>query len=111
MEGLLKEEFNVDLIAVVGQSTKANLDRLSASSFDMALAENYLIYQPGANATFSIYREILHIFYREEPSSIERYAELGGVLLSIAIASISGLVSLTKWQAQKRKDKVDEFYE
>ncbi|NQZ77119.1 MAG: hypothetical protein HRT61_13620 [Ekhidna sp.] len=48
---------------------------------------------------------------REEPSFVERYAELGGVILSIIIAMWSGLVSLTKWQAQKKKDKIDEFYE
>lgn len=48
---------------------------------------------------------------REEPSFIERYAELGGVILSIIIALWSGILSLTKWQAQKKKDKIDEFYE
>lgn len=48
---------------------------------------------------------------RDEPSFIERYAELGGVVLSLIIASWSGLVSLTKWQAQKKKDRIDEFYE
>lgn len=48
---------------------------------------------------------------RDEPSFIERYAELGGVVFSIVIAIIGGLISLTKWQTQKKKDKVDEFYE
>ena len=48
---------------------------------------------------------------RDEPSFFERYAELGGVMLSIVIAIISGLISLSKWQAQKKKDKIDEFYE
>ena len=48
---------------------------------------------------------------RDEPSFLERYAELGGVVLSIAIAIVSGLISLARWQAQKKKDKVDEFYE
>ncbi len=48
---------------------------------------------------------------RDEPSFFERYAELGGVIFSIVIAIVGGLVSLTKWQAQKKKDKVDEFYE
>jgi len=32
-------------------------------------------------------------------------------MLSIVIAIFSGIVSLTKWQAQKKKDKIDEFYE
>ena len=48
---------------------------------------------------------------RDEPSFLERYAELGGVVFSIVIAIVGGLVSLTKWQTQKKKDKVDEFYE
>jgi TRAP-type uncharacterized transport system substrate-binding protein len=48
---------------------------------------------------------------RDEPSFIERYAELGGVLLALIIAISSGIVSLTKWQAQKKKDEIDVFYE
>ncbi len=48
---------------------------------------------------------------RDEPSFFERYAELGGVIFSIVVAIIGGIVSLAKWQAQKKKDKVDEFYE
>lgn len=48
---------------------------------------------------------------RDEPSFVERYAELGGVILSLIVAAWSGLVSLTKWQAQKKKDRIDEFYE
>ncbi len=48
---------------------------------------------------------------RDEPSFIERYAELGGVLLALIIALSSGIVSLTKWQAQKKKDEIDVFYE
>ena len=48
---------------------------------------------------------------RDEPTFVERYAELGGVILSIAIAIVSGIVSLSKWQAQKKKDEIDEFYE
>ncbi len=48
---------------------------------------------------------------RDEPSFVERYAEIGGVILSLVIALWSGLVSLTKWQAQKKKDRIDEFYE
>lgn len=47
---------------------------------------------------------------RDEPGFVERYAELFGVVFSIAVALISGLISLSKWQSQKKKDRVDVFY-
>ncbi len=47
---------------------------------------------------------------RDEPSFAERYAELGGVAFSILVAITSGLVSLSRWQRQKKKDRVDVFY-
>ena len=50
-------------------------------------------------------------FDGDDPGFFERYAELGGVVLSLIIAIWSGLVSLIKWQAQKKKDRIDEFYE
>lgn len=49
-------------------------------------------------------------FDRDEPTFVERYAELGGVILSIVLALVSGLVSLSRWQKQKKKDRVDVFY-
>jgi TRAP-type uncharacterized transport system substrate-binding protein len=48
---------------------------------------------------------------RDEPSFLERYAELGGVIFTVIIAIGSGLVSLSKWRKQKKKDKIDVFYE
>lgn len=47
---------------------------------------------------------------RDEPGFFERYAELVGVLFSIIIAIVSALISLSKWQRQKKKDRVDIFY-
>ena len=47
---------------------------------------------------------------RDEPSILERYAELGGVAFSILFALISGLISLSKWRNQRKKDRVDVFY-
>ncbi|MBC6426284.1 MAG: hypothetical protein GDA51_07410 [Ekhidna sp.] len=50
-------------------------------------------------------------FDGDEPGFFERYAELGGVVLSLIVAIWSGLASLIKWQAQKKKDRIDVFYE
>jgi len=47
---------------------------------------------------------------RDEPGFFERYAELAGVVFTILIASASGIVSLSKWRRQRKKDKVDVFY-
>lgn len=47
---------------------------------------------------------------RDEPGLFERYAELIGVLFSIAVALASGLYSLSKWHNQRKKDRIDIFY-
>ncbi|MEO9475396.1 MAG: TAXI family TRAP transporter solute-binding subunit [Cyclobacteriaceae bacterium] len=47
---------------------------------------------------------------RDEPGFFERYAELFGVTFSLIIALASGIVSLSRWQKQKKKDRVDVFY-
>jgi len=47
---------------------------------------------------------------RDEPGFFERYAELVGVLFSIIVAIVSALISLSRWQKQKKKDRVDVFY-
>jgi hypothetical protein len=47
---------------------------------------------------------------RDEPGFLERYAELVGVMFSIIVAIVSALISLSRWQKQKKKDRVDVFY-
>jgi TRAP-type uncharacterized transport system substrate-binding protein len=47
---------------------------------------------------------------RDEPGFFERYAELAGVLFTISLAIGSGLISLSKWRKQRKKDEVDVFY-
>lgn len=48
---------------------------------------------------------------RDEPSIFERYAELIGVVFSILVTLVSGAVYLSKWQSQRKKDRVDIFYQ
>ena len=47
---------------------------------------------------------------REEPSFFERYAELVGVVFSIMVALVTGLISFSKSRIQRKKDRVDVFY-
>lgn len=63
-----------------------------------------------SNLTFPIHNGARIFLDRDEPSFFERYAELVGVLFSIIIAVVSGIISLSRWQRQKKKDRVDVFY-
>ena len=112
---------SVDLIMVV----RSGMLEVSVNDFARTMLRNRQIFTAIDPLLFNGLREdfdkgILNIplhegarifLDRDEPSFIERYAELGGVILSIVIAVISGIVSLSKWQAQKKKDEIDEFYE
>lgn len=60
--------------------------------------------------SFPLHNGARIFFDRDEPTFFERYAELGGVAFSIILAIVSGLVSLSRWQKQKKKDRVDVFY-
>ncbi|MEQ9007628.1 MAG: hypothetical protein RLP12_07070, partial [Ekhidna sp.] len=77
MEELLEREFyNVDIQLIKGASTNAILDSISSGNVDIGLVENYVNYKPGINSAFSVYSEVLHIFYQEgvDGSSFETLA-------------------------------------
>ncbi len=63
-----------------------------------------------SNLTFPLHNGARVFLDRDEPGFFERYAELAGVLFSIVIAVVSGIISLSRWQKQKKKDRVDVFY-
>ncbi len=48
---------------------------------------------------------------RHEPSFFERYAELMGVIVTILVALASTLYTITQWQLQKKKNKIDVYYQ
>lgn len=60
--------------------------------------------------TFPLHEGARIYFDRDEPSIMERYAELIGVVFSIFIALVSGLLSLNRWVKQRKKDRIDVFY-
>ena len=67
MEQLLESSFyNVDIVLIEGEGTEENLDSLMSGSVDIALVENYVNFTEGVNSAFSVYSEVLHIFYKEE---------------------------------------------
>lgn len=63
-----------------------------------------------SNLDFPLHEGARTYLDRDEPDFFERYAELFGVIFSIGIAVVSGIISLSKWQKQKKKDRIDVFY-
>lgn len=47
---------------------------------------------------------------RNKPSIYERYAELFGVIFSIIAALVTGVIALTRWNRQRKKNRIDRFY-
>ncbi len=60
--------------------------------------------------SFPIHAGALRYLHKDEPSFLERYAEILGVIISIVIAIIGGVAGLFRLFRQKRKNRVDKFY-
>ena len=63
-----------------------------------------------ASATFALHEGARQYFHRDEPSFAERYAELIGVVFSMFVACISGLVAFSQWRQRRRKNRIDVYY-
>ena len=100
----LRESFVYDLTRTIFNEKQdfINLSPLIYSGLD----ENF----DRSQISFPLHEGARVFLDRDEPGFFERYAELVGVLFSIVIALVSALISLSKWQRQKKKDRVDIFY-
>jgi TRAP-type uncharacterized transport system substrate-binding protein len=47
---------------------------------------------------------------RDQPSFLERYAEMLGLVFSLLLAAVGGLSTLTRWNKQRKKNRVDSYY-
>ncbi len=67
MEALLVNTYyNTDIVLIEGTGTDQNLDSLILGKVDFALVENYVNYKEGVSSIFSVYSEVLHLFYRSD---------------------------------------------
>lgn len=76
------------------------------SAFYYGIIENF----DRSRLSYPLHEGARQYLDRDEPGFFERYAELAGVIFTITLAIGSGLVSLSKWRKQKKKDQVDVFY-
>ncbi len=59
---------------------------------------------------FPLHQGARHYLERDKPSFYERYAELIGVVFSIFLAMVSGIVALSRWNQRRKKNRIDEYY-
>ena len=93
----------------------ATIQTLSENSQDLKNI-NPLLYQFSSDfdvrkLSFAIHPGTREYLNRDAPSVFERYAELMGVIVTIMVALASTLYTITKWQLQKMKNKIDVYYQ
>ncbi|MDZ7330372.1 MAG: TAXI family TRAP transporter solute-binding subunit [candidate division KSB1 bacterium] len=59
---------------------------------------------------FPLHPGARHYLERDKPSFYERYAELIGVIFSIFLALVSGIVALSRWSQRRKKNRIDDYY-
>jgi TRAP-type uncharacterized transport system substrate-binding protein len=60
--------------------------------------------------TFSLHLAARDYLDRHEPSFLERYAEMFGVIVSVFVALASSIYTITQWREKRRKNKIDIYY-
>ena len=60
---------------------------------------------------FAIHPGTRDFLDRHKPSLFERYADVLGVVVTIVVAIASSLFTISKWRKNKKKNKVDVYYQ
>jgi len=102
-----RKDMDQDLIYQVAKALNENKEELNEinpllAHFTTDFDEELLRYKihPGSR----------NYMERYEPTFLEKYAEVGSVIISIFVALASLLYSVSKWQKAKKKNKIDVFY-
>lgn len=77
---------------------------------------NPLLYQFSSDfdpqkLSFTLHSGSRKFLNRNAPSFFERYAELLGVIITIVVTLTSTLYTIRKWQLQKKRNKIDVYYQ
>jgi hypothetical protein len=59
---------------------------------------------------FPLHSGARRYLHRDEPSNLERYAELINLVVYLAILILTGTIAAYRWRAHLKRDRIDEFY-
>ncbi|MDJ0879262.1 MAG: TAXI family TRAP transporter solute-binding subunit [Halieaceae bacterium] len=60
--------------------------------------------------SFPLHRGARRYLARDEPSFLERYAEMINMLVYVTFLLLTGLLALARWRMRRKKDRIDTFY-
>lgn len=63
------------------------------------------------NLSFPLHDGARRYLERDDPGLLERYAETINMLMYLVFLIITGFLGLGRWRAQRKKDRIDVFYE
>jgi hypothetical protein len=63
-----------------------------------------------SNFTFGLHPGVVSFLQRDEPTYIERYSGVAELLVTLLVASVSGLIAFKNIYRIRRKNRIDEFY-
>lgn len=62
------------------------------------------------NLNFPLHLGARHYLERNEPGFLERYAETINMLVYVVFLLITGFLTVARWNAHRKKDRIDSFY-
>jgi len=63
------------------------------------------------NLRFPLHDGVKMYLDRAKPSFLQKYAEVMALIITITVLLFGGLTSLSNWQKQRKKDRIDVYYQ
>lgn len=106
-------------------AARTELDETDVYEITQAIAENKQLLEPRlqrflrrvglpfepANLTMPLHPGARRYHERDKPSTVERYSGLLSAIVPLSIALVSGLFGLARWNARRKKDRIDVYYD
>ncbi len=103
-----RKDISADLIYLLSKTLFEHKPRFMAVAPSLFSAINTNFDQMDLN--FPLHPGARRYLERNEPSFLERYAETINMLVYVVFLLITGFLTVARWNAHRKKDRIDTFY-
>ncbi|MCP4048008.1 MAG: hypothetical protein GY732_18700 [Gammaproteobacteria bacterium] len=103
-----RKDISADLIYLISKTLFEHKPRFMAVAPSLFSAINTNFDQMDLN--FPLHPGARRYLERNEPSFLERYAETINMLVYVVFLLITGFLTAARWNAHRKKDRIDSFY-